>query len=308
MMRATVLRATVALLLPIAAGCANDSTTPTTQTPPPAGQEGLWTISGSPSAILRLDPTQLSDTGQRDPATILTTSSAQLQTLAGVAFDNDGNLWIASDDDSVLLAFSPSALSSSGDKAASTVITPTRGSLSGPIGVAFDSRHRLWVVNHQSGTLVRFDTAQLRAGGAQAPRVVLSVPGSPVAIAFDTAGSLWASDNQLHVIYKYTAAQLASSGSPLPAFTLTAADSLFNPTGLAFDPAGNLWVANNGRSNLLAFSPAQLAGSGPAAPAVVIHSNHGSLSIPIGLAFAEDGSLWVAGGTGVLAEFAQASV
>jgi hypothetical protein len=32
------------------------------------------------------------------------------------------------------------------------------------------------------------------------------------------------------------------------------------------------------------------------------------LSIPIGLAFAEDGSLWVAGGTGVLAEFARASL
>ncbi len=244
-MRLTVLQAAFALLLPIAAGCGNDATTPIPPTPP-VGQDGLWTVSGSPSAILRLDPTQLTDTGQRDPATALTTPSALLHTLAGVAFDAAGNLWIASEDDSLLLAFAPGALSSSGHKAASTVITPTRGSLSGPIGLAFDAQHRLWVVNDRSATLVRFDTAQLAAGGAQAPAVVLSLPGSPVAIAFDAAGSLWVSDNQFNVIYKYTADELATSGSPPPAFFLTGADSLLNPTGLAFDAAGNLWVANNG--------------------------------------------------------------
>jgi len=307
-MRLTVLQAAFALLLPIAAGCGNDATTPIPPTPPPVGQDGLWTVSGSPSAILRLDPTQLTDTGQRDPATALTTPSALLHTLAGVAFDAAGNLWIASEDDSLLLAFAPGALSSSGHKAARTVITPTRGSLSGPIGLAFDAQHRLWVVNDRSATLVRFDTAQLAAGGAQAPAVVLSLPGSPVAIAFDAAGSLWVSDNQFHVISKYTADELAASGSPPPAFVLTAADSLVNPTGLAFDAAGNLWVVNNGRNSLAAFSPAQLAGAGPLEPHIVISSNRGSLSIPVGLAFAEDGSLWVVGGAGALTKFAPASI
>jgi DNA-binding beta-propeller fold protein YncE len=307
-MRPTLLPATLALLLPIAAGCANDAATPISRPPDPLHQDGLWTVSGIPPGILRLDATQLSDTGQRDPVTTVTTPSASLNTLAGVAFDTAGTLWLASDDDSLLLAFAPDALASSGFKAASTVITPTRGSLSGPIGLAFDSRQRLWVVNHQNATLVRFDPAQLAAGGAQVPRVVLSLPGSPVAIAFDAAGSLWVSDNQLRVIYKYTAAQLAASGSPPPAFVLTAADSLVNPTGIAFDAAGNLWIANNGRSNLLAFTPAQLAGIGPSAPHIVISTNKGSLSIPIGLAFEEDGSLWVVGGTGVLTKFAPASL
>ena len=310
-MRLNSLRAAFVLLLPFAAGCGNDATTPVVPPPPPPPpllQDGLWTVSGNPSAILRLDPTQLTDTGQRVPATIVTTPSAGLTMLAGVAFDAAGNLWVASDDDSLLLAFDPDALASSGTKLARTVIRPTRGSLSGPIGVAFDSLQRLWVVNHQSATLVRYDPAQLAAGGAQTPAVVLSLPGSPVAIAFDAAGSLWVSDNQFHVIYRYTAAQLAVSGSPAPAFVLTAADSLVNPTGIAFDAAGNLWVANNGRSNLLAFTPAQLAGTGPLEPNVVIHSNAGSLSIPLGVAFEQDGSLWVVGGTGVLVKFAPASL
>jgi len=250
----------------------------------------------------------MTDTGQRDAATTVTTPSAGLNTLVGVAFDAAGNLWVASEDDSLLLAFAPGALASSGTKAARTVITPRLGSLSGPIGLAFDSQQRLWVVNNQSAKLVRFDAAQLAAGGAQAPAVVLSLPGSPVSIAFDAAGSLWVSDNQFHVIYRYAAAQLAASGSPPPAFVLTAADSLVNPTGLAFDAAGNLWVVNNGRSNVVAFTPDQLAGNGPLAPHVVISSSAGSLSIPIGLAFEEDGSLWVVGGTGVLTKFAPASL
>ena len=257
-MRLNGLQAAFVLLLPLGAGCGNDAATPTVPPPPPLLQDGLWTVSGSPSAILRLDPTQLTDTGQRVPATIVTTPSAGLTMLAGVAFDAVGNLWVASDADSLLLAFDPGALASSGTKVARTVIRPRRGSLSGPIGLAFDSQQRLWVVNHQSATLVRYDPAQLAAGGAQTPAVVLSLPGSPVAIAFDAAG--------------------------------------------------DLWVANNGRSNLLAFTPAQLAGTGPLEPNVVIHSNAGSLSIPLGLAFEEDGSLWVVGGTGVLVKFAPASL
>ncbi len=312
-MRLTVLHAALALLLSIAAACGTDATTPILPPPPPPPppttlQDGLWTVSGSPPAILRLDSTQLADTGQRDPATTVTTPSAGLHTLAGVAFDTAGNLWVASEDDSLLLAFAPAALSSSGSKAARTVITPTRGSLGGPIGLAFDSQHRLWVVNSQSAKLVRFDPPQLAVGGAQAPAVILSLPGNPLGIAFDAAGSLWVCDNQFHVIYKYTADQLAASGSPPPVFVLTAADSLVNPTGLAFDAAGNLWVVNNGRSNVVAFSPAQLAGAGPLAPHIVIASNNGSLSIPIGLAFEEDGSLWVVGGTGALTKFAAASL
>jgi sugar lactone lactonase YvrE len=308
-MRCTSFYATLVLLLPIAAACGDDTTTPRRVPPPiPSSQDGLWTVSGNPSAILQLDATQLSDTGPQDAATTLTTPSASLTTLAGVAFDAAGNLWVAGDDDSVLLAFSPGALAGSGSKAASMVVRATRGSLSGPIGLAFDARQRLWVVNHQNATLVRFDSAQLAAGGAQVPRVVLSVPGTPVALAFDAAGSLWVSDNENRAIYKYTAAQLAASGTPAPAFVLTGGDSLVNPTGLAFDAAGNLWVANNGKSDLLAFTPAQLAGIGSPAPHVVIASNRGSLSIPIGLAFAEDGSLWVVGGTGVVARFAPASL
>ncbi|MGH9261073.1 MAG: hypothetical protein ACRD08_14450, partial [Acidimicrobiales bacterium] len=196
---------TWSLLLPLVAACRDDSTTPNPSPSPVPAQNGLWTVSGSASAILRLDPTQLSDTGERDPATTLTTPSARLQTLAGVAFDDAGDLWIASEDDALLLAFSSDALTSSGSKAARTVIAPMAGSFTGPTGLAFDAWGHLWVADFGTATLNRFDASQLAAGGAQAPAVVLHLAGHPTAIAFDAAGSLWVSHNQLNTIARFTA-------------------------------------------------------------------------------------------------------
>jgi sugar lactone lactonase YvrE len=211
---------------------------------------------------------------------------------------------IASADESCCSASRP-ALSPSRDPGQPVRASADRGSLSGPTGLAFDSQHRLWVANILSGTLVRFDPAQLAAGGAQVPAVVVSGAGNPVALAFDAAGSLWVSDNQLNTVVMYTAAQLALSGSPAPARVLTVASALMNPTGLAFDAAGNLWVANTGFQNLLAFSPAQLADTGSPAPHVVISSNAGSLAVPVGLAFDGDGDLWVVRGAGALTKLAR---
>jgi streptogramin lyase len=265
-------------------------------------------VSGSPSGVLRLAPDQLSGTGGRTPVTEISTPSATLFTLAGVAFDSDGDLWIASQDDSLLLAFSPSALASSGTRTARTVILPVDRSLSGPTGLAFDAGHRLWVVNSENATLVRFDPLQLAAGGAQTPAVILSGPGHPSALAFDADGSLWVSDIRFHTIVKYPADRLAVSGSPVPTLVLTEANSLVNPAGLAFDATGNLWVANTGAENLVAFSPAQLAGIGPAAPHIEITSTGSSLRIPVGLAFDGEGNLWVVGGEGALTKYAAASL
>ena len=308
----TALRARLIFLLAVMAACGSDSTLsspPPDPEPGPPVPEGLWTASASPSAILRLDPTQLSGTGERDPATTLTTPSARLQTLFGVAFDPSGEMWITSADDNRLLAFEPAALTSSGFKAATAVIAPNAGSLSAPTGLAFDPAHRLWVANHDNGTLVRFDGAQLAAGGAPVPAVVLSGLGHPTALAFDGDGSLWVSDNVAQTIAKYRGADLTASGSPAPAVVLSENQNpLPLPLGLAFDADGNLWVANLGARNVVAFNPAQRAATGSPAPQIVLSSTGISLSLPVGLAFDAEGSLWVVGGAGTLTKFARTSL
>jgi sugar lactone lactonase YvrE len=312
-MRSTALRTRLALLVTIvAAGCGYDSTSPYPPPPPPPNptpQDGLWTAAGTSSSILRLAPDQLSGTGSRPPATAITTPSAPLFFRGTIAFDPSGTMWIASQEDSVLLAFAPDALTSSGSRAATKVIMPVARSLSGPTGLAFDSQHRLWVANRESGTLVRFDPGQLTTGGAPIPAVILSGLANPTALAFDAAGSLWVSNNHLHAIAKFSAAQLATSASPTPTVVLSSTgSSLVNPNGLAFDASGNLWVANSSADNLVAFSPAQQVASGAPEPHITISSVNRSVPIPVGLAFDADGSLWVVGGAGDLMKFASTSL
>lgn len=298
---------TMFALVAILGGCDSYKTTAIPHSAPIP--EGLWTASGIPSAILRLSPAQLSDTGARIPATILTTPSARLFTLAGVAFDQTGTMWIASADDSLVLAFAPTALANSGSSPAQVVIEPIDGSLSRPSSIAFDREHRLWVANNYSGTLVRFDPAQLAAGGPQRPAVAITGLGHPTAIAFDAGGTLWVSDNTDHTIAGFSPAQLAVSGKPDPSVVLSSSEgSLLNPSGLAFDAAGNLWVANITGNNVASFSPAQLTASGAPAPRTVLFPTVTRLDLPVGLAFDAAGSLWVVGAAGSLTKFDRASL
>lgn len=302
----------LALLVAGAAAC-SDSTAPGPLPPPPppaSVPEGLWTVSGDPAAILRLAPGQLGVTGALDPATRLTTPSVPLNTLVGVAFGADGTLWLASPDDARLLGFAPPALAGSGARPATTVIEPVQGSLSAPSGLAFDAAHRLWVANHDNGTLVRFDPDQLAAGGAQVPAVVLAGVGHPTALAFDFGGGLWVADNQAHTITQYRAPLLATSGSPAPSVVVSShvGSPLAIPDGLAFDSQANLWVANLGTRTVVSFGGTQLLVSGSPAPQVILSATPGSFNLPVGLAFGPDGGLWVVGATGTVAKLEKGSL
>jgi sugar lactone lactonase YvrE len=294
----------------VAVGCGYDSTTPyAAPEPNPTVQEGLWTASASNPAILRLSPNQLLTTGDRVPATKISTPSAELFDLNGIAFDADGTLWVTSQNDSMLVAFAPASLTRSGSAAATIVISPNNGSLSAPTGLAFDRQHRLWVANSANGTVVRFDPAQLRSSGSPVPAVTISGLGKPVALAFDANGSLWVSDARRFKIASFSEIQIAASGFLAPQVVISSlAATLSSPAGIAFDADGNLWVGNVGNQTVVAFSPAQLAATGSPVPSVVLSSNAGSLNIPSGLAFDSDGSLWVLGGAGALEKFPRAAL
>lgn len=197
----------------------------------------------------------------------------------------------------------------SGFGAASTVIVANAGSFSAPTGLAFDPARRLWVANHENGTLVAFESAQLATGGPLTPAVVLSGLGHPTSLAFDASGALWVSDNVAQTIAKYRATDLPASGSPIPTVVLTEnANPSPLPLGLAFDGDGNLWVANLGAKNVVAFSPAQQAATGAPTPQVALSFTGTPASLPVGLAFDAAGSLWVVGGSGNLTKFDKASL
>lgn len=300
----------LAVALAATAGCSYDATAPyrgSDPPPPPPVQSSLWIASGITPSLLRLDSAQLHASGSVRATVTVTTPDAVRSTLSGIAFDRAGTLWVASADDSLLLAFSPAALAASGSRAADVVISPVAGSLSAPAALAFDRHHRLWVANFGNGTLVRFDSAQLAAGGALVPAVTLEGPTHPAALAFDSSGTLWVADIRANRLAAYTAAQLEHSGAPVPAIVLrpSADHSLTIPSAIAFDAAGNLWVSCIGSSSLESFGPLQLAASGTPTPRVRLTTNARAVNVPIGLALDDAGALWLLNGDGSLVRFAR---
>src|SRR5687768_3739069 len=232
--------------------------------PAPTPRDGLWTSSGSDPALLRVAPGQLADSsGTIVAGTTVTTASASLFTLNSIAFDDAGTMWVASQNDSLLLGFASGRLETTKVAIATHVIAPANGSLEAPTGLAFDRQKRLWVANSTNGTLVRYEPVQLDAGGRQVPRVTLTGIGRPTALAFDATGALWVSDLESNRIVRYGPTKLAASGAPAPDVSINSvASSLEVPTGIAFDAEGRLWVANSGVRNIVAFTPAQLATGG----------------------------------------------
>ena len=323
MLRTGIRRASLILLAAATAHCGYETAAPGTYDPPGPGgspgpndppigtiHDGLWTVGGIDGAILRFAPSQLLTSDIVSPTTTVRTTTATLFTLNGVAFDDAGTMWVASREDSLVLAFTQSVLATSGIREASRVIAPTSRSLHGATALAFDRKHRLWVANIDGGTIVRFDSAQLASTGAPVPAKVVSVGGGqPSALAFDAAGALWVARLGAHSISKYSAAQLEAAADPVPDAVLSAnGGSLHNPAGLAFDAAGNLWVANLGNRTVVAFSPAQLTATGAPVPRITLFPTSDSLESPTGLAFDAAGSLWVADADGVLKKFSSTAL
>ncbi len=257
------------------------------------------------------------------------TSTTAIDAPEGIAFDPNGNLWMADTTNNRILEFkapfttgeAASVVIGQSDFSASASATTATG-LSQPEGIAFDSAGNLWVADALNSRVLMFATP-LSSGEAatlvlgekdfvtsidQATKAGMSVPSG---LAFDSSGNIWVADGirVLEYLTPFTTHESASLVIGQNTFTNTSsvadAKGLYLPYALAFDPSHNLWVADYGDNRVLEYTAplstweeASLVLGQPnftsSATPPVLSPTATSLNHPWGITFDANGDLWVA--------------
>ena len=193
-----------------------------------------------------------------------TTTSGGLNAPSYAAFDSSGNLWVTDQGNNRVLEFS--APFSTGQKA-SVVIgqadftsfapssTVTANSLFEPVGITFDAKGDLWVVDSGNHRVLEYNSPFSTDESASMVIGQSSLTGTSTglnafAVAFDSGGNLWVSDGINGVAEYKGPLSTGESGiqeiGPAAATTTTTlpGDRLRDPQGIAFDVNDNLWVAD----------------------------------------------------------------
>jgi sugar lactone lactonase YvrE len=133
----------------------------------------LWVSDIRRVKVASFSEAQLETSGILVPRVVIGALAASLATPSGIAFDADGNLWVANIGNQTVVAFTPAQLAASGSPAPHVVLAENAGSLSIASGLAFDSEGSLWVMGG-IGALEKFPKTSLAASGAPAPSVRLT--------------------------------------------------------------------------------------------------------------------------------------
>jgi sugar lactone lactonase YvrE len=244
----------------------------------------LWVVDNSNNRVLEYKPpfstgeaaslvigqTSLTGTGDASPA-------GGLFGPTGIAFDSSGNLWVTDQGNNRVLEFTaPFSIG----QAASVVIgqanftgfapSSTAKGLFEPLGIGFDSKGGLWVVDSANHRVLEYsapfsigDTAASMVIGQSGFTTGSSSTGlNAYAIAFDSGGNLWVSDG-ISGVAEYTAPlSTGETGSQMIGpKTITGngtspGSRLRAPEGLAFDAGSNLWVADYDHGRVVEYASA----------------------------------------------------
>ncbi len=207
-----------------------------------------------------------------------------------LAFDSNGNLWIA-DSTPTVSELGPTGVANS---SSSGFLTTGSGT---PAALALDTSGNLWVADSNSNNIYVLD----RNGNA--------IPGSPYsgglsgpsAVAIDTTGGAWIANRTGSSL-----ARLSSSGQPVSGSPYTGA-GLDAPAAIALDGVDNVWLVNSGNNSLSEF----LSSGRPQSSS----AGYGSAALlaPARVAIDRSGNVWVANsgtsipGSGIVTEIVGAA-
>jgi sugar lactone lactonase YvrE len=222
-----------------------------------AQAQGILTVTPSRMANTTAGTGTVGHTGDTGPAT-----AAALANPSGVAYDTNGNLYLADSNNHVIREISTSGIITtiagtgiegySGDGAAATA-----AQLDTPTGVAVDASGNLYIAdahNHRirevsNGTITTIagtGTPGFSGDAAAATAAQLSLPSG---VAVDKSGNLYIADTNNHRIREVsrgTINTIAGDGDELYAGDGAAATAaaLDSPTSVAIDANGNLFIAD----------------------------------------------------------------
>ncbi|HET7553624.1 MAG TPA: carboxypeptidase regulatory-like domain-containing protein [Gemmatimonadaceae bacterium] len=167
-----------------------DLSTPTALAFDAAGN--LWVANSVSGTVVEFSTAQLGSGGNLTPAVILSATGGSIASPTALAFDADGNLWVANNPaagvDNIIVSFSPAQLASSGSPTPSVTISASGNPQ--PSGLAFDESGSLWVSLNASNSIVKYSADQLASSGTPTPALTISPAAggtlsSPAALVFD---------------------------------------------------------------------------------------------------------------------------
>jgi sugar lactone lactonase YvrE len=146
----------------------------------------LWIPNAISSTVVALAASSLVASGAPQPAITITNASGSLSAPTGLAFDGQGDLWVANSVGSTIVAYSSGQIAGSGSTTPyETLVIPAATGT--PTALAFDNSGDLWANSVTGGAIIEYTGPQISAGGAAAPASVVTVASIPVSLAFDPA-------------------------------------------------------------------------------------------------------------------------
>jgi secreted PhoX family phosphatase len=139
----------------------------------------LWVVNATANNLVEFALSQLATSGSPSPKVTISASAGSLNSPTFLAFDASGNLWVTSGLSNTIVEYTPAQFAASGSPTPAITLSANAGSLSTPIGLAFDNSGDLWVSNDR--TLVEFSVSQLATSGSPAPVVEVTSASIPAA-------------------------------------------------------------------------------------------------------------------------------
>jgi sugar lactone lactonase YvrE len=146
----------------------------------------LWVPNPALNTVVQFSAPQLRAGGSLTPAITITAVDGSFDSPQALAFDADGNLWVANLSNNMIVEYSPGQLLVGGGVTPAGILTVAGGRVS-LAALAFDNSGGLWTTSVSTSQLLQFTPDQVIAAGSQPPGLTLAVAAGPTSLAFNPA-------------------------------------------------------------------------------------------------------------------------